>query len=323
MKEKNITEMDKVKKILFIGSKKIGVTVLEKLYELSPKSIIGIMTIDDSSDTRTVFQELFHFANKYSIPLYVAESKPASEKIIKKINPDLCFVVGWYWLITESMLSSVPGGFIGIHNSLLPKYRGGAPLVWSLINDEKEVGLSIFSFSQGMDDGRIWVQKKVLVEISDFISDVLIKIEKETILALQEVYLKILSGDIEPVEQNHNSATYCSQRQSSDGIINWNLSSKKIYNFIRAQSDPYPGAFSYYNGNQCIVWKAKMFDEVYYGIPGQILQIANDGIYVSCGDQSALILEEIELCGVRGEAVGIIKTAKHRFSGHAMQLNHG
>ncbi len=303
-----------IKKVLFLGSKQLGVKVLSEMYFLSPETLIGIITIDDRNDTRSTLDDFREFSKKNKIPFFVANNREHLEEIIRGLKPELCFVCGWYWLISKNILDSVPHGFIGIHNSLLPKYRGGAPLIWSIINGEKEVGFSIFSFTPGMDDGPIWAQGSFKLEEVDYISDVLKKLEQKTVAVLRDKYLPILTGTLRPIEQPHHEATYCAQRYPADGNINWQQSAREIYNFIRSQSEPYPGAFTYWGSRMLKVWRARPFNFRYYGTPGQVARISSEDVYVICGDNRAIILEEVEKDGRKGKAGEFVQSIQCRFS---------
>ncbi len=306
--------MPKINRVLFMGSKQMGLQVLREMYLLSPETLIGVLTIDDTNDTRTVFNDFQSFSNTNELELYVANNRKQADQIIRELNPDLCLVSGWYWMISKKTLGDVPHRFIGIHNSLLPKYRGGAPIIWAILNNEKKVGVSFFSFTPGMDEGPIWAQGSVLVKKYDYISDVLRKLVDRTIEVLQGTYLQILNGSICPVEQNHGLATYCAMRFPNDGNINWHMPAQYVYNFIRAQSEPYAGAFTYFEGQILKIWQASIFDKTYYGTPGQVARITTDSVYIICGDHQAVILEDVELGGKRGKANIFIKSIKGRMS---------
>lgn len=306
--------MNKVSRVLFIGSKRLGLRVLKEMHSLSPETLIGAVTIDDTMDTRGAIGDFKEYSNKHRLPLYVAGSRQHSEQIIAELKPDLCLLVSWYWLISTRTINAVPGGLIVMHNSLLPKYRGGSPLIWAIINDEKEVGFSFFSLTAGMDEGPILVQGSVVVEEHEYISDILEKLEEKTVEVLRNKYLLMLNGGIVPVEQQDTLATYCAQRFPCDGNIDWHMPAKDIYNFIRAQSSPYPGAFTYFEGQMLKLWKARPFKQKYYGTPGQVAKINADGAYLICGDNQAIILEEVELGGKRGGANEFITSIKTRMS---------
>src|SRR5947207_2003809 len=191
------------------------------MHRFAPASLVGIVTLDDRQDTRTAHREFMDFAHEHQIPLVSARTRRESEAAIREFYADICFVMGWYWLLGEDLLASIPHGFLGFHFSPLPKYRGGSPLVWQLINGEPNVGLSLFSFSPGMDEGEIWAQRTLAVGPDDYIGDVLAKLERETVSVVEEVYGKILDRKIRPVPQDHTQATYCSVREPSDGFVDW------------------------------------------------------------------------------------------------------
>lgn len=306
--------MNKIKKVLFMGSKQIGLRVLREIHSLSPDTLIGAITFNDTDDTRSVFNGFEDFSRTNNVDLYVANNKKHSEKIINQLKPDLCLVVGWYWLISNVTLDVVPYGFIGVHNSLLPKLRGGSPLIWAIIAHEKTLGLSFFTFTPGMDDGPIWAQGSITVTEEDYISDILVKLEDEAIKILQGNYLSILTGSIRPIEQNHEQATYSAARFPDHGNIDWSKPACDAYNFIRAQSHPYPGAFTYLESQVLKIWKAKPCNWTYYGTPGQVARISDEGVYVICGNNTAIIIEEVDFRGNSERANKIITSIKVRFS---------
>ena len=235
------------------------------------------------------------------------------DEFIIKIQPEICFVVGWYFLINQKIINMVPGGFLGVHNSCLPKYRGFAPLVWSMINGEKVCGFSLFSFSEKMDEGRIWVQKEIDITDSDYIEDVLIKIQKEVEKAFEQHYLDILDERMKPHDQKNIEPSYGGKRLPSDGQIDWNWPAKRVYNFIRAQSAPYPGAYTIFEGDKLIIWRAHLNETEFYGTPGQVGLINTDGVSIVCGDNRVIVLDLVGFREKTGAANKIIKSLNYRF----------
>ena len=301
-------------RVLFIGSKQLGLQIVQEMYSLSPDTLAGILTIDDSSDTRSVLDDIKSFSAEKDLPLYIASDRHESENIIRSIGPDLCLVVGWYWLISQETLSSVPGGFIGIHNSLLPKYRGGSPLVWAMINGETDVGFSLFTLGEEMDAGDIWAQESVTVEPDDTIADVMGKLEVKSLEAIRKTYLSILEGSAKAKRQDHNKATWCKQRFPEDGVIDWKMSALDVHNFIRAQSTPYPGAFTCADGVQVKIWLTALCEGSDEGLPGQLVRKGEEEIFVICGDNHLLKLKEVELGGEKGDAARILQSKHKRFT---------
>jgi methionyl-tRNA formyltransferase len=306
--------MNKIRKILFIGSKKLGYEILAEMLLHHSDIKCSVVTIDDHDDGRSYLCEYIRLAKDSKIELHVARSRKESEKIIRKIMPDLCIVAGWYWIIGSELLSKVPFGFIGVHYSLLPKYRGGSPLVWQIINGEKTVGVTIFKFNTGIDDGPVLDQQSVNVDINEDISLVLTNLEHATLKSFRRVYPQILSQSIILKDQNHDMATYCAPRSPCDGVIDWSANAEDIHNFIRAQSHPYPGAYSHYDGQKVIICKAKMFDKKYFGTAGQVVKIENNEVYVVCGDNRAIILTQVEIGSKRTLASDVIISTRLRFT---------
>lgn len=302
----------RMKKVLFIGSKQLGLESLQTMARLSPETLTGVLTFDDSIDDRSALPDFRSFCNEQNVPLHLAQNRKHSEELIKSIAPDLCIVVGWYWLIGKTTLDAVPEGFLGIHASLLPKYRGGSPLVWSIINGEPQIGFSMFSFTEGMDEGDIWIQYAFDLTDEMGIGNALEHIERQVITELDKNYLSILDGSLKPVPQEHDQATYCAGRKAEDGKIDWKRPAREVFNFIRAQSKPYPGAFTYFNDQPLIIWEAAPIDGTYYGTPGQVAMVSANGVIVICGDNRALEISSVHFNGEDTKANSVIKSIKIR-----------
>lgn len=284
-------------KCLFIGSKHLGLSALQQVYKLVPESLLACVTIDDTTDIRSKLLELRSFCAEQNIPLEILKRPSELMTTVKKYEPDFCLVVGWYWILKPDILSKVPHGFLGIHASLLPRYRGGAPLVWPIINGDSESGITLFYFDTGMDTGDIVGQKRFVIGKSETVTDILMKADFATSKLLEECFPLLVNGCAPRRQQDHSQATYCSVRRPEDGHINWNISALQVYNFIRAQTHPYPGAFCFREDGQKIrVWSARMFPYKYYGIPGMVNQHEKDGVVVSCRD-NAVVLKEVQLEG--------------------------
>lgn len=280
--------------LLFVGSKQLGLECVKRVHELTPGAICGVLTMDDRDDARSTHDDLAKFASGHGIPFAVAEDRQHSEELFRDFAPDLCLVVGWYWLVSTGALSAVPRGFLGIHNSLLPKYRGAAPLVWALINGEPLVGVSLFSFTPEMDEGEVWGQRTVSVGPNERIGEVLGRLERETLSMLGEIWPAIVDGSATPTPQDPCEATYASIRTAEDGLIDWTRPARRVHDFIRAQSEPYPGAFSFLDGSEKLtIWRARPLEVPYSGTPGQVGRLGREGVVVICGDQRPLLVEEV------------------------------
>lgn len=251
--------------IVFFGASDLGYECCESLIKAGNK-VSGIFTIPEQfnisySPGKPVRNYLFRdfrvLSEKYSIPLVTVTGDLASfKKQLETMQPDLIIAVGWYYIIPKKMLSLAPLGGVGIHASLLPKYRGNAPLVWAMINGETTTGVSLFYFSDGVDNGDIIAQKVITIDEGDSIMHVLDKAKEASVQILLDYIPRIADHTAPRIPQNDFDATYFPKRSPADGLIDWSWSTKAIKNFIRAQSKPYPGAFFYQEGRKITIWDA-------------------------------------------------------------------
>ena len=290
----------KISNIAFIGSKRSGLELLKIIHNFTKN--VSVITFDDSADIRSNLNEFQQYAISENLPFYIAKNKKFFERILYELKPDICFVMGWYWIISEEILNSVPNGFIGIHYSLLPKYRGFSPLIWAIINGEKESGYSIFSLNKGMDEGDIWLQKKIAIPQTAYINEIMELFEKDALNSFKELLPGIINGSAKPYPQENIQPSYCKKRTPEDGKIDWEKNADEIYNFIRAQTAPYPGAFFFYNGKKITLNKASQYKGEFKisssDEPGKIIYKKENGVIVLCGANSLLLIEEINIDGV-------------------------
>lgn len=277
-----------ITKALFLGSKTFGLEIFKTLRQSQPDIVWTVLHPDDKNDDRSVLSEFSSFCDTHNIPTTVVNTPKTALEAIDGTEFDIAFVCGWYWLLPEKTLFKTSAKFFGIHNSLLPKYRGGAPLVWSILNGEPVVGSSLFQILPGMDDGPIALKIEHTLTDTDTIETVLSSIEAQYLNELKPVWPRICS-QTQPLEiQDESQATYCGQRKPEDGLIDWSKTASELHNFIRAQSHPYPGAFTMHQDEKLTIVSAQPFDAEYFNTPGQILQRAKNYIVIGCGHNTAL-----------------------------------
>jgi len=214
--------------------------------------------------------------------------------------------------MSEEELSVPRLGLWGIHNSLLPRYRGGSPLVWAMINGDKMVGSTVFRLTKGMDEGPILFQVQLPVDESVGIGEVLTRLNDLIVEELPSKWKLILGGRVVTRSQNHDNAIYCGQRIEDDGRINWTRNSSEVHNFIRAQAPPYPCAFSTLNGQIIRIRSAVLIGDVYLSTPGQVLKRSSQGVIVGCGEATAISIQEVEFEGKVIRAAKAIKSNSDR-----------
>ncbi|MBF0267959.1 MAG: methionyl-tRNA formyltransferase [Alphaproteobacteria bacterium] len=291
---------------LFVGSKIFGLNVLKLLYETTPQHFSDIVSLDDRDDSRSAFDGFSNFAREMSLDLHLDPTPEHLRSLIERVKPDVMFFCGWYRLIPQTILDFLPLGALGIHHSLLPKYRGGAPLVWAMINGEDEVGSSIFRFTSGMDSGDTLLQVRTSVQVEDSINSVSSRLEAELLAALPKLWIDYVNGRAKSTPQDHAAASYCSQRKPDDGLIDWTLPAAKLHDFIRAQSFPYPGAFTIFKGTRLVIQSASLFEWPCSGVPGQVVLIHDGNVVVACGEQSALRLLKVDFDDQHLPAVSVL-----------------
>lgn len=256
-------------KIVFFGASELGYNCCEAIIKAGFE-IVGIFTIPQefnisyspNKPVKNYLHKDFHTLGKqYNIPIFeVNQNIKTFEQDFINLKPDFLLAIGWYYMIPSYMLSQVPKGSAGIHASLLPKYRGNAPLVWAMINGEKETGISFFYFEKGVDEGDIIAQEKFAIEENDTIKEILAKTQQASIDILLKNLPLIANNTNAKIPQDHSQATLFPKRSPEDGLIDWNWDAKRIKNFIKAQTKPYPGAFTIINGKKITIWDADILD---------------------------------------------------------------
>lgn len=280
---------------LFVGSKLFGYRCLQVLLRIIPGTICAVITLDDKMDTRSAYE---NFKNITTCPIFILKNIDDLTYIYNKYLPDFVFVSGWYRIIPLPLLRRPRLGFFAFHFSMLPCYRGGAPVVWAIINGEKKTGYSLFSMNEKMDEGPLYIQESIDIGDNDTIADVQKNIEIKALTALENNFADILCRKIAPYPQPNIPASYGAQRIPDDALIDWKRPQKAIYNWIRAQSFPYPGAFTFINGKKLHIWNASpILQYPYYATPGQVICFNNENALVACGDNKLLQINKVSLEG--------------------------
>ena len=298
------------KSTAFMGSKEAGLQLCSLLCELLPRGTLkAIICPNDSQDSRSVFPLFLDIAQKNNIPIHITNSREETASLIDKYNVQISFVHGWYQIIP------IDGSceFYGFHYSLLPKYRGNAPLVWQIINGESEVGVSFFRFNEFMDEGEIVSQEKVKLECNEDIGDALRKTNALAIELARKYIPHIISNEIALFPQSKDQPSYCGMRIKDDGRVDWSWSAKRVHDFIRAQASPYPGAFSFTeNGGKVIFWKSSLEPRVFYGVPGSVVAVMENAVTVACGSGAIRLHIIEEETGGKRNASEVFKSLKSR-----------
>jgi methionyl-tRNA formyltransferase len=275
---------------VFFGSKQFGLDLLEHLVVTLPLGEWLIIHPNDSSDSRSIADDFENFARNHGMEYYFGNDDDKVFQSIKKFSPSIGLACGWYRILDRRYLEAFSLGIWGIHNSLLPKFRGGSPLVWSIIEDQNVIGSTLFRITDRMDSGHIALQVEVKNRSTANISDFLREIQGKMIEKLPSVWMSIIRREAKLKKQNERHATYSSMRIEADGRIDWDRDSYEIHNFIRAQCYPYPGAFTFLGGEKVQISESNYSKSIVSGTPGQILRIdkKNQIVLISCGSDTVI-----------------------------------
>jgi methionyl-tRNA formyltransferase len=279
----------------FIGGTPRGFALLRKLVESNYLPLYNIILKEDDHEQEKVSSDVVGFLHKNSLEATVKRKLSAADyQNIKELKLDFIIVCGWRSLIDTSINKFLTVGMLAAHDSLLPLYRGFAPLNWAIINGEQFTGVTLFKIDDGVvDSGEVYGQVKIKIEKSDYANNVYNKVMHATIVLYMDFIENYQNKTLSSYRQNEDKATYTCKRSPEDGRINWTDDSVKIYNLVRGLANPFPGAFCYFEGQKVIVQKAELgeHNEMNYvgRIPGRVISLKNGSIEVLCGKGSIKI----------------------------------
>jgi len=289
-------------RILFIGTVQFSKDALLKLIELKA-NVVGVITKDKSS-FNSDFADLKSICDVKKIDCICVDkiNDPKVLDFSQAKRPDIIFCFGWSALLAESFLTLAPMGVVGYHPALLPKNRGRHPLIWALALGLKETGSTFFFMDKGADSGDILSQRKIPVSLRDNAATLYQKMTRTALLQIKEFLPALQKGRYTRIKQDHARANSWRKRQETDGQIDWRMSSRVVYNLVRALTKPYPGAYFLYKGKKIIVWdvqEVKLNDQENIE-PGKVLSTNyKRKILVKTGDKAVCLKKSPFLSGLK------------------------
>lgn len=286
-------------KVLFMGTPEIATGCLQKLID-KKFDIVGVVTQPDKPQNRGKklgMPPVKELALENNLEVYQPIKARDSEFIekLKGINPDIIVVVAFGQILPKEILDIPKLGCINVHVSLLPKYRGAAPINWVLINGEEKTGVTTMYMDEGLDTGDIILTKEFALDNEINAGELHDKMKEEGSELLVETLNLIKENKAPRTVQNHSEHTYAPIMKKSLGEINWTKTATEIHNLVRGVN-PWPSAYTNYGDLVMKVWKTKVLDEQSQKEEGSIIEVSNDGIKVSTKEKVVLI-EEIQLPG--------------------------
>ena len=261
----------------------MGCTGIQALLDAG-YDIEAIFTHPDNVGENHFFGSVARLAAEQGITVYAPEdvNHPLWVDRIRAMAPDVIFSFYYRNLLSDEILNLAPQGAFNLHGSLLPKYRGRAPLNWVLVNGEKETGVTLHRMTHRADAGDIVAQQTVAIADSDVALSLHRKLCAASQTLLGDALPNIRSGQTQERAQDDTQATYVGRRTPEDGRLTWEKPAQKLHNLVRAVSDPWPGAFGYVGTNKFIVWKSRVRTDMAAAQPGTVLSVAP--LVVACGE---------------------------------------
>lgn len=280
-----------------MGTPDFAVPPLRELYN-SPHEICLVVTQPDRPKGRgrkmthpPVKQAAIEMGYRVIQPEKVNTEEFKAE--MENIKPDLYVVVAFGHILSQEILNIPHLGAVNIHASLLPRYRGAAPIQWAVINGEKETGVTAMFMDRGMDTGDILLKETIEIADNDTAGSLHDKLAASGAGLLHKTLKGFETGSIKPLPQDNSKATYAPPLKKEDGHIDWNKSAKSLECFIRGMT-PWPGAFTFFNEKRLRIFKAGVLDIKTAEPPGTIIKGFPDELRVAAGKESVLSILEIQ-----------------------------
>lgn len=281
-------------RIVFMGTPDFSVPVLDALIEAGHE-IAGVVTQPDKPKGRgkavamTPVKEkaLEHGLSVYQ-PLKVRT--PEFVQVLRELKPDVMVVVAFGQILTKEVLDIPPLGCVNVHASLLPKYRGAAPIQWAVIDGEKETGVTTMMMDEGIDTGDMLEKEIVPIEdeeTGDSLHDKLMAVGARLIVSTLK---KIQDGTIERTPQTDEETCYARMLKKDMGDVDWSLDAHAIERLVRGLNS-WPGTYTKWNGKTVKIWKAKAVDREYEGALGEAVYVDKETILVKTGKGCLSLLE--------------------------------
>jgi UDP-4-amino-4-deoxy-L-arabinose formyltransferase/UDP-glucuronic acid dehydrogenase (UDP-4-keto-hexauronic acid decarboxylating) len=238
--------------------------------------IAMVLTHKDDPQEKIWFDSVAELAAGCNLPVFapVDVNHPLWVEKIKALTPDIVFSFYYRQIIRRDILDIPGNGCLNLHGSLLPKYRGRAPINWVLVNGEQETGVTLHYMTPRPDDGEIVAQEKIAISDDDTALTLHRKAEQAAERLLDGVLPRILKGTAPRIPQDHTQATYFGGRKPSDGEIDWSKTAREVRNLVRAVTKPFPGAFSFVGERKCFFWEiGETTLETMTSVPGTVVSI--------------------------------------------------
>lgn len=307
--------------IVYMGTPDFAVPALEKLIEAGHK-IMAVVTQPDRQRGRgkeVLYSPVKECALKYGIPVFQPAKIKAPEAVeqLRSYHADIFVAAAFGQILSKEILEMPRYGCVNIHASLLPKYRGAAPIQWAVINGEDKTGVTIMQMDEGLDTGDILTQREILIAQEETGESLFEKLSILGAELLVETLDGIWRGEVVKRKQDASLSTYARMLKKEDGRIDWSRPSKQIEQQIRGMNS-WPSAYTMWNGKTLKIWKAQWNQSVHAHAPGTILTVEKESVSIACGEGVIRIME-LQLEGKKRMAVKDFLLGYHMEEGSRLE----
>lgn len=286
-------------KIVFMGTPEFAVPCLQKIID-EGHEVVAVVTQPDKPKGRgkkLAMPPVKELALKYDIPVYqpLKAREESFVDTLKEMNPELIVVVAFGQILPKSILDIPKYGCVNVHASLLPRYRGAAPLNWVIINGEEKTGVTTMYMDEGLDTGDMILKSEIPLDDEITAGELHDKMMIDGAKVLKETIDLIEKGEAPREKQSNENTCYSPIMNKSLGNIDWNKSAIDIHNLVRG-INPWPSAYTTYEGQTMKIWKTKVIDKNSDKDPGTIISVDKEGINVSTSEGTVQI-KEIQMAG--------------------------
>lgn len=287
-------------KVIFMGTPDFAVGTLEALIEAGHEISLVVSQPDRPKGRGhglmpTPVKEV---ALRHKLPIFQPEKIRSEQALetLEKTEADVIVVVAFGQIIPKAILSMKKYGCINVHGSLLPKYRGAAPIQWAVIDGEEESGVTIMQMDEGLDTGDMLLKASIKLEEKETGGSLFQKLSVLGASLCVEALEKLEAGELVPQKQGESPTAYARMLTKEMGALDWNQEAFKLERLIRGLN-PWPSAYTYLDGKTLKIWAADVCEETgEKSVPGEIVKVTKDAVYVACKEGS-LKITELQLQG--------------------------
>jgi methionyl-tRNA formyltransferase len=286
--------------MVFCGTPQFAVPSLKKLLSQPEFEIAGVFTQPDRPRGRgneVSFSPVKEVAQAAGIPIHQPEKirTPENEEKLRGLSPDVIVIIAYGQIIPARLLPIPRLGWINLHASLLPKYRGAAPIAWAIANGETVTGNTTMRIDAGMDTGDMLLQQELAIGPQETAPELAVRLAEAGAGLMIETLHGLEAGALTPRKQEHAAASLAPILKREDGLVDWSQCAQVIYNRMRGFA-PWPGAYTRFRGQTCHVGGQPLNKETSPAAPGTLL-LQHGKLYVACGAATVMELTHVKLEG--------------------------